>query len=274
MTAMLVRWIWGYNLEQKSCLFGGFAASIGFYLILSIAPFLAMVIGLAYQVFHIDLTLPTAKIMHDVLPPEAHINAQGMVENVSKAVSGGLITATFIFAFLTTQSFMHALVRALRYIFSTEQILPKSSFASALTSLALVLFWGLVFILFSVFLLISPSIETFLRSLSMLSGTALLVWGVVRYLLTFVFIWMAIHLTYQLTDGNRHPFRLRLQSSLLAALAWLILSYGFTHILPLLWSASILHGALGGLVAMLIWAYATAWVLLLGACLVVRRFDG
>lgn len=271
---MFARWIWGHNLEHKSCLFGGFAASIGFYLILSLAPFLAVVIGLAYQIFHIDLTLPTAKIMHDVLPPEARLNAQGMVETVSQAVSGGLITATFAFAFLTTQSFMHALVRALRYIFSTEQLMPRTSLASALTSFALVLLWGIVFSLFSVFLLISPSVETFLGSLKMLSDTALWGWSIIRYALTFLFIWMAIHLTYQLTDAHRHPFYLRLQSSLLAALAWLLLSYAFTHILPLLWSASILHGALGGLVAMLIWAHATAWVLLLGACLVVRRFNG
>jgi membrane protein len=212
--------------------------------------------------------------MHDVLPPEAKVNAQGMVENVSKAVSGGVITVTFIFAFITTQSFMHALVRALRYIFSTEQLLPKTSWASAITSLALVLLWSVVFSLFSIFLLLSPSVENHLGSLKVFSHTALLGWSMVRYLLTFLFIWMAIHLTYQLTDAHRHPFHLRVQSSLLAALAWLLLSYAFTHVLPLLWSASILHGALGGLVAMLIWAHATAWVLLLGACLVVRRFNG
>jgi YihY family inner membrane protein len=271
---MLTRWIWGQSLEQKSCLFGGFAASIGFYLILSIAPFLAVVIGLSYQVFHIDLTLPTAKIMYDILPPEAKVNAQGMVQTASQAVSGGLITLTFIFAFLTTQSFMHALVRALRYIFSTEQMLPRTSWISALTSLALVLLWGVVFSLFSLFLLISPSVETFLSSTHILAGTVLWGWSIVRYALTFLFIWIAIHLTYQLTDSRRHPFRLRLQSSLLAAAAWLWLSYAFTHVLPLLWSASVLHGALGGLVAMLIWAHATAWVLLLGACLIVRRFHG
>jgi membrane protein len=271
---MLSRWIWGEHLKDKSCLFGGFAASIGFYLILSIAPFLAVVIGVAYQIFHIDLTLPTAKIIHDVLPPEAKVNAEGMVTTISQAVSGGVITATFIFAFLTTQSFMHVLVMALRYIFSSEQVLPKSSWASTMTSFALVLLWGVVFSLFSVFLLISPSVETFLASLGVLSTTALWGWGIIRYLLTFLFIWMAIHLTYQLTDANRHPFRLRFQSSLLASIAWLLLSYAFTHVLPLLWSASVLHGALGGLVAMLIWAHATAWVLLIGACLVVRRFNG
>ncbi|MDZ4788115.1 MAG: YhjD/YihY/BrkB family envelope integrity protein [Blastochloris sp.] len=271
---MLSRWIWGRTLEQKSCLFGGFAASIGFYLILSIAPFLAVVIGLSTHFFQVDLTLPTIDILQHVLPPESKVNAAAIVSTVSSAVSGGVLTLTFIFAFLTTHSFMHSLVRALRYIFSTEQQLPKTNFQSTITSLALLILWSLVFSLFSLFLLLTPIIEIHLSKLHALSHTALLLWNLVRYAVTFLFIWVAIHFTYQLTDANRHPVSLRLQSSLLTAVSWLLLSFAFSNILPALWSASILHGALGGLVAMLVWAHATAWVLILGACLAVRRHDG
>jgi uncharacterized BrkB/YihY/UPF0761 family membrane protein len=271
---MWSRWIWGQSLEHKSCLFGGFAASIGFYLILSMAPFLALVIGITYHFFHIDLTLPTTKILHGMLPPESKVNAHAIIQNVAQAVSGSALTATLIFALITTQSFMHVLVKALRCIFSTEESLPKGNWFTALTSLTLLLMWGVVFTLFSVFLLISPSIEIFLGQLTMLSATALYFWKIIQFLATFFFIWLAVHLTYRITDAHQHPLRLRLQSSLLAAAAWLVLSYSFTNILPKLWSASVLHGALGGLVAMLIWAHATAWVLLLGACLIVRRFKG
>lgn len=271
---MINRWIWGRTLETKSCLFGEFASSIGFYLILSIAPFLAVVIALCHFFFHVDLTLPSTKILQTILPPESRINATKMVTNVNQAISGGVITVTFIFALITTQSFMHSLVRALRYIFSTEQQLPKTTFISTFISLALIVLWGLVFTLFSMFLLFAPAIEFRLTRLNYFSDTALWIWNLTRYGVTFVFIWGAIHLTYHLTDANRHPLSLRIQSSLLASLAWLCLGYAFTHIFPLLWSASLLHGALGGLVAMLIWAHATAWVLLLGACLVVRRSKG
>lgn len=271
---MISRWIWGRTLENKSCLFGEFASSIGFYLILSIAPFLAVVIALSHFFFHVDLTLPSTKILQSILPPDSRVNVSSMVSNVNQAIGGGVLTITFIFALITTQSFMHSLVRALRYIFSTEQLLPKTTVFSTFISLTLIALWGFVFALFSMFLLLAPAIELRLNHLDYLSHTAIWIWNITRYTVTFLFIWIAIYLTYQLTDANRHPVGLRIQSSLLASLAWLCLGYAFTHIFPLLWSASLLHGALGGLVAMLIWANATAWVLLLGACLVVRRSKG
>ncbi|NJK92011.1 MAG: YihY/virulence factor BrkB family protein [Blastochloris sp.] len=261
-------------MRDKSCLFGAFAASIGFYLILSMAPFMAVVIGSTFHFFHIDLTLPAITILKDMLPPESRDNATGMVSAVSRIVEGSTLTVTLIFALVTTHSFMHALVRALRYIFSTEQFLPKTTLTSTLISMALVVLWALVFAFFAIFILISPSIEVLLQDLDLFSESALWLWSLSKYFATFFFVWLAIHLTYQLTDANRHPLNLRLQSSLLASVAWLGLGYAFSHIIPALWSASMLHGTLGGLIALLIWAHATAWVLLLGACLVVRRFNG
>lgn len=263
--------IWGPHLAEKSVLFKSFAASIGYYLILSIAPFLAVVFGVSDYFLHIDLTEPITQILQQVLPPEGNINIKGIVRAATSAGGGGLLTITFIIAIWTTNQFMHELVRALHFIFATETLLPKMSFRSIISSLSLIMVWGGVLAFFSVFMLLAPSIERFIESLALISRPALTLWSITRYFVGFVLMVIAVGTTYHIADGYKHPMKLRVQSSLLVAASWIGVVYGFTHILPTLWSASVIHGALGSLIAMLLWAYVSAWVLLLGACLIVRR---
>ena len=55
-----------------------------------------------------------------------------------------------------------------------------------------------------------------------------------------------------------------------AVVGWLGTSFVFARIVPDIWQASALKGALSSILATLMWAYACAWSLLLGACWIER----
>ena len=60
--------------------------------------------------------------------------------------------------------------------------------------------------------------------------------------------------------------RLHIQGGTFAAFGWLAISYIFAYILPVVWKQNVLYGAMGSIVATLLWAYSCAWSVLLGAC--------
>jgi uncharacterized BrkB/YihY/UPF0761 family membrane protein len=61
-----------------------------------------------------------------------------------------------------------------------------------------------------------------------------------------------------------------MEGSLLASLGWILCSLVFAKIMPELLKTSAAYLALGGVVAILLWAQACAWSIILGACWIVR----
>jgi uncharacterized BrkB/YihY/UPF0761 family membrane protein len=67
-----------------------------------------------------------------------------------------------------------------------------------------------------------------------------------------------------------HKIRFVVEGSLLASSGWIICSLVFAKIVPALLKTSAAYIALGSVVAILLWAQACAWSIILGACWIVR----
>jgi membrane protein len=92
---------------------------------------------------------------------------------------------------------------------------------------------------------------------------------VLRDGLVLVTLFLATALTYRVVPIRKPSRNLIFQGALLASVGWMLTCYAFAHIVQLFWHKS-LYGALGGLIAILLWAYACAWSLLIGACWIAR----
>ena len=60
------------------------------------------------------------------------------------------------------------------------------------------------------------------------------------------------------------------EGSLVASSGWIVCSLIFAKIMPSLLKTSAAYIALGSVVAILLWAQACAWSIILGACWIVR----
>ncbi len=266
---MLARWI-GKDLDSKIGWLSGFSASLAFFYLLAIIPFLVLILTLAHHLCSYDLTPELIRLAKNLLPSESKVSADSLVE-VAKSISGGgVITLNTVIALWTTYSFMRELVRALHFIFCE----PDLNFVQAtpFKSLLLLFAWMLAILMtFGVFL-ISPLAIQLLTEKIWFHFLASLLWKVIQYGLLFSLLYGALWLTYRISARHALNTRRLSQGALIASVGWLLTSVGFTWVVKLVWSQSILHGTWGCIIATLFWAYTCAWSVMIGACW-IRYWD-
>ncbi|MES2309574.1 MAG: YhjD/YihY/BrkB family envelope integrity protein [Verrucomicrobiota bacterium] len=260
---MLARLI-GKDLESKIGWLSGFAGSLAFFYLLSIIPFLIVILTIAHHLFPSDLTPELVRLSGNLLPSESRVSADNLVD-VAKSVSGGgVITFNTLIALWTTYSFMRELVRALHFIFCEPDFISVR--ATPWKSVLLLVAWMLAILMtFGVFL-VSPLALQLLKERIWFEFMASILWKGIQYVILFSLLYSALWLTYRLSSRQALNSRRLWQGTWIATLGWLITSVGFTWIVKRVWSQNILHGAWGSIIATLFWAYACAWSLLLGAC--------
>jgi membrane protein len=260
---MLARII-GKDLAAKMGWLSGFAGSLAFFYLLSIIPFLIVILTIAHHLFPADLTPELVRLSKNLLPSESRVSADSLVD-VAKSISGGgVITFNTLIALWTTYSFMRELVRALHFIFCEPDF--TSVKATPWKSVLLLVAWMLAILMtFGVFL-IAPLALQILKERIWFEFMASLLWKGIQYLILFSLLYGALWLTYRLSAKHSLNSKRLRQGTWIASIGWLLMSVGFTWIVKLVWNQSILHGTWGGIIATLFWAYACAWSLLLGAC--------
>ncbi len=247
------------------------AAEMAFYLALSLVPLVGVTIALVSRWLPLDLSASIEEVLRGVLPVESHVGAGDVLLWARSSASHGWLTASFVVAVWTSFRFMSLCLRSLGAIVSTEVRPPMKVWRSAARSLLLLVVWIVALVATALFLLVAPAIERGLLSLPKLSDLSLAAFSALRAFLIAGVLFGAIYLTYRVVVGTRVGwFRVTL-AALLAALAWIGASRGFSLAVPVLWKATQLYGTLGSVVLFLIWAYVMAWVLLLGGFLLVRR---
>jgi uncharacterized BrkB/YihY/UPF0761 family membrane protein len=77
-------------------------------------------------------------------------------------------------------------------------------------------------------------------------------------------------LTYYLVPAQAYKRKYVVEGSLLASCGWIVCSLIFASVVPTLLQTSAAFIALGSVVAILHWAQACAWSVIIGACWIVR----
>ncbi|MEM6821383.1 MAG: YihY/virulence factor BrkB family protein [Verrucomicrobiota bacterium] len=265
-----MKYLIGRHLTSILPELGIYAGGIAFFFLLSLAPFLVVTLGLASAFLPFDIHEPVIAILRDLIPQQGILKTRDIVYVASEAGGRGLLTATFLFAFWSTSSFMTSLTHALQLIFSTQEERRKG-WLMRLYSLVMVVIWGGFIAVTSWLFLLAPVIEgKMAEMLHWAEAEAFLIQATRLIVLIFMFI-MAFSLTYRLNARKAMSTRHCFEGGAIATTGWMLVGWAFTYVLPTIWKKSVVFGALGSVVATLLWVYATAWVALIGAAWVRMR---
>lgn len=260
----LKNWM-GEDVSRTFPLLGILAGGIAFFFLLSLVPFLVVILGLAAYLSPVDLTPQVIAILEDLMPRQDFLNVRSIVETADQAGGKGLISLTFVFALWTTSNFMGSLTQGLHLIFSTGEQKPKSGLKVRLYSFVMVLIWGVFLALTAFLFLVAPIIESALtNSFDWPAFQAFLLKAFRFGFLTLMFVF-AFGASYRLNARKSIPTRLCFQGGLITTVGWLGSGWAFTYWLPAIWERSVAFGALGSVVGTMIWAYACAWIVFIGA---------
>lgn len=259
------------NATQRFMLLTGFAAQVAFFLALTLVPLMAVTITLVGRWLPLDLSAELEQVLSGVLPDEAHISPADVFRWARSSASTGWLTAGFAFAVLTSFSFMSTCLRAIRAAVYGRDDAGSAPWHFTLGAAALLVVWVVALVATALLLFIAPSIERGLLDLPELSDVSLSAFAALRVLLMGAILFGATFLMYRVAPIPRvSPWRVAL-AALGAALGWLLVSKGFSEIVPRLWQGAQLYGTLGSVVLFLMWAYVNAWILLLGSLVLIRR---
>ena len=96
-------------------------------------------------------------------------------------------------------------------------------------------------------------------------ASGLNLWQYFRFLLLGALMFLILVLLYTVAQDRRPPIRTLLPGITLSLVSWLVISMGFSLYVENFGKYSIIYGALGTVIVLLIWLYMTSFLLILGA---------
>jgi membrane protein len=272
------KWLYGPDLVRKADRLGTYAAALAYCFVLSLVPFLVVTFVVGMQVTaELDLNdryaENYAKVVGDIIPAQNADQTRQIFEGVERSARGGLLTIGFILAVYTSYNLMEQIIRTLNFIFDDPRRPQGWSWLVVGKTLTLLALWMGLLLLISISTIEATILRHVLdRAISSSVSKSLV--SVLQVLIVIGALFGTVFLTYRLVPARRFRRTVVVEGSLLAASGWIVSSLIFAYVIPELLKTSATYIALGSVVAIMLWAQACAWSIIVGACWMVRFSTG
>ena len=239
------------------------AASIAYYCVLSVFPFLLLLLVLTgVFISHYQLAGRLSLVLEPILPTKPDFILQNL-QSISQAY-GRVGFASFVLLLWSSAGVFLPIVKALNRAWGVEE--ERSFLARRLLALEMSVIFGAVIMVSSAFVGLDAYLRWWVESSA--SQPAGFLWALAYRLL----IWaasFALTLAMFIVMYERlplKPLKLRqvLPSALVTTIFWHLARWTFTHLLPR-FNYRHVYGSIGALVTLMTWAYVSSAVMLFGA---------
>lgn len=243
---------------------GLIAAGVAFFSMLAVFPGIAAVIALFGYFADPQVVLTQAKLLADFLPPEAFQIVQTQVQALvltHVSTLGWTSIVTTLAALWSARAGVAALIEGVNATHAgNDRGNVSHILASAVLTLVLV---GVALVALAAAILVP-----ILLAIVPLGPFVALAAGVVKWAISLGVVLFGVGLAYRY--GPNRPDRRSpwLSPGLLLAVAlWAAASVGFSYYIANFSSYNRVYGSIGAVIALLMWFYISAYVILLGAAL-------
>lgn len=247
---------------------GLISAGVAFYAFLALFPTLTAVIALWGIIADPDVVQSELSTFEPLLPEDVYLILSSQIRQLASAPTQTLGWATAISiggAIWAMRSGVAALVRGLN---TAYQVRARTGIRHMLAALSLTLILVLIALVALATVVFAP-VALALLPLGPWTGTVL---NAMRWFIGMGMVLLGISMLYKF--GPNRPAAGTPWLSLGAVLAlglWAIVSVGFSFYLENFGSYDKVYGSLGAVIALLMWFYLSAYVVLVGAMLNVAR---
>jgi membrane protein len=240
-----------------------FAAALSYYFVLAFFPAL---IALAAFVAYLPIPNPLDTIMAAmarVAPPESMPLIARTAADVLSPSRGALLSAGLIGTLWTCSSGFSAAIEALNVAYDVTETRPF--WKTRLLALELTFLIGTLATVAFGCVIAGSHLDGFLATHFGLFYPLAFLWPILRYLLVVIFIVIAVEALYVIAPNLEQRFISSLPGAILVVVGWIFLSAGLSFYFRHLANLNRTYGVLGGGIALLIWLYWVAFLVLLGA---------
>ncbi|CAN5127731.1 hypothetical protein BH09BAC3_BH09BAC3_27820 [soil metagenome] len=247
------------------------ANGVAYNFILAIFPTIIFLFTLIPYISAYFPTITTEGIMtflSDYMPSTMYESVASTVTDIVSKQRGGLLTFGFVFALYLATNGMMALMRTFNACYKTVE--NRSWLRMRMTATGLTILLAFV-LLSAVFLLIVGefalgSVTHQLADYGTGSLDKFSLYGLftIRFLVIFVVFFFAVSFIYYFGPAVHYNWRFFSIGSLIATLACLGLSYGFSFYISNFASYNKVYGSIGALIALMVWIQLLTTILLFG----------
>ena len=243
---------------------GLISAGVAFYALLSIFPAVAALISL-FGFFADPLVIEAqVELLRDFVPEDAFDLLTVQIERLIAARDGALgwtSVVSILVVFWTARLGVAAIIRGMTAIYGRE---PRGGLWHIVTALALTAVLTGVAIVALALVVILPMVLAFVPQ-GPLTGVIL---ELLRWILAVCVVVFGIALLYRYGPNRNGPRTRWLSPGLMmAVILWAGTSIAFSWFLSNFGNYNEVYGSIGAVVALLMWFYISAFVILLGAAL-------
>jgi len=241
-----------------------YAAALAFRMFFALIPFLIFVVallGVLRVPGFFEWLLDKAQ---NILSKDAVGQAKLVLGQVRHQARGGLLAfGAVIVAVWYASVAVRSLMTALNVVFEVQEDRP-AQIRYPLSMLLAVGFALTIAIASALMLVGKPIISTLFARLGF--GEVLAsVWVWLRWPAAVLLLMVAAALTYHVLPNDEEPFRFLTPGAVLAVIVWVVASAGLHYYVLNFANYSVMYGALGAVLMLLLYFYVSAAVLLLGA---------
>ena len=266
--------VWGVLWEMLTLAdkvnLGLIAAGVGFFGMFSVFPAIAALIAVFSLVSDPSVVMGQLELVRELVPPDAYTLIADQVSRLlgARTETLGLATAiSLALALWAARAGVAALMQGLNAISGQPN---RGGFRHYLVALTLTLSLLGICIVALLMVVVAPIVIAFLP----ISASTGLILESIRWFVAFLIVQAALSVLYRF-GPNRRGNRMRwfTPGALLVVLLWIGASAGFSYYLTNFGSYNEIYGSIGAVIAMLMWLYISAYLVLMGAVFNVVMLD-
>jgi membrane protein len=243
----------------------GLAAQLAFYLILTLFPFLLVLVSLMGTFSSPELAEQVLGYFQEVTPQQVYEIIDSYLHDIiaGNRPAPGLFSVGLVIALWSASGAFAALINALNKAYDVEETRPFWK----VRGIALLMTLGLsVMIMIGVLLLVAgPLIGRGLAELLGLGEVFTLVWNVVQWPVALSLMVFTVALLYYFAPDAGQPFRWITPGGLIGVLLWVLASVIFRFYVSNFGSYDATYGSIGAVIVLLLYLYISSLTILFGA---------
>jgi membrane protein len=245
-----------FDIDQR-------AGSVAYSFLLAIFPAIIFFFTLIpyFPIRHLDIQIMS--FLENVMPPSLYETAAGTIHDIVSRPRGDVLSVGFILSIYASTSGMVALMRS--FNMAMHSVESRSFLKTRLIALMLTLLLFFVLVI-AVFVLVigTLAIDFLMEDLQLAPNLTFLLIKWLTYLIIFTVFFINISILYYFAPAHHKRWSFFNVGATIASLLIIVATQGFSYYLSNFSSYNKLYGSIGTLIALMLWLYIIALLLIMG----------
>jgi membrane protein len=239
------------------------AAELAYYFFLALFPALLFLVALASFLPVENVIDDLTNRMSGVAPPDVIQIVREQLTKIAAGEQGGLLTVGMLLTLWSSSAGVMAIINTLNRAYDIQEGRPW--WKVRLTAIALTIALATFILVSFALVIVGPQLAERVAGWVGLGQAFVWTWWILQWPVVFVLITAAMGIIYYFAPDAEQDWVWLTPGSVVATALWILFSLGFRIYVTNFTNYNETYGAIGGVIVLLLWFYATGLAILIGA---------